>query len=253
MATLTRTAFAHRLTGGYKCQCTLSTTHVHNGTFVTHSSYGLHAAAACPPLFLRHESQDAQTARPPLFMLSLLCSRSSPGFVIGPDLHLLAALSHLWATSGTERPQGLVAQTPYSMAGTLTQPSATVRAPPAPSRSWHTMDTRVVYNLCFDLLVLYVTLESTSSAPHRHVIKDPGIATSQVTRCAGLATAHEETRGACTRSPPGSFANYTAHHAPEYAVGGSYSHALLAGSHPLSPYGWQPPTDLQRRTTRVAF
>ena len=70
----------------YKCQCTLSTTHVHNGTFVTHSSYGLHAATAYPPLFLRHESQDAQTARPPLFMLSLLCSRSPPGFVIGPAL-----------------------------------------------------------------------------------------------------------------------------------------------------------------------
>ena len=28
----------------------------------------------------------AQTARPPLFMLSLLCSRSSPGVVIGPRL-----------------------------------------------------------------------------------------------------------------------------------------------------------------------
>ena len=143
------------------------------------------------------------------------------------------------------------------MAGTLTQPSATVRAPPAPSRSWHTMDTRVVCDLCFkllfDLLVLYVTIESTSSAPHRHAIKDPGIATSQVTRCAGLHPAHEESRGACTRSPPGSFANYTEHHVPEYAVGGSYSHALLAGSHPLFPYGWQPPTDLRRRTTQVAF
>ena len=58
-------------------QCTLSTTHVHNGTFVTHSSYGLHAATACSPLFsLCHESQ-----RP---------MRASDGGFTHPLLQLLA-------------------------------------------------------------------------------------------------------------------------------------------------------------------
>ena len=33
----------------------------------------------------------------------------------------------------------------------------------------------------------------------------------------------------------------------------SYSRILLAGPRSLSPYGWQLPTDLRRRTTRVAF
>ena len=83
------------------------------------------------------------------------------------------------------------------MASTLPEPSATVRAPPAPSRPWHTMAASVVYHLCFDLLVLYVTIESTSSAPHRRAIGDPGIATSHVERSAGLhAPAHALTRGA---------------------------------------------------------
>ena len=138
----------------------------------------------------------------------------------------LAPSSHGPAILGpaTRASEGLAARLCIGMAGVSTQPSATVRAPPAPSRSWHTMDTSVVYNLCFDILVLYVTIESTSSAPHHHCIRDPGLATTQ-----------HIPRGACTRGPPGSFANYAGHHAPEYAVGGSHSHALLAGSHPLFP------------------
>ena len=112
-------------------------THVHNGTFITHSPYGLHAAIE-PVLAFVSPLLRPQSQRPgvPSVCFSSIFERHQE----------------------QSEPQGLVAQTPYSMAGTLTQPSATVRAPPAPSRSWHTMAASVVYNLCFDLLVLYVTI-----------------------------------------------------------------------------------------------
>ena len=140
-------------------------------------------------------------------MSLLFCASRASGPMTGSFPSACFPFPSLSDISNQSKPQGLVAQTPYSMAGTLTQPSATVRAPPAPSRSWHTMDTRVVYDLCFkllfDLLVLYVTIESTSSAPHRHAIKDPGIATSHVQRSAGLhAPAHALISGALIRGAP---------------------------------------------------